>query len=122
MLDIKTSFYPIRLRAHTRNETEMEITVSNNTPNPLWVECDVKMPEAISLAPDRQLAAGKTRMGIAMPSGKASKKIKIYAGASSYPDTYRIAMTVFAFGQDGVISYRQEARADLRCLRFGEEE
>ncbi len=121
MLDINTSFYPIRIKAHMRNETEMEITAGNNTAGPLWIECDVKLPEAISLAPDRQLSSGKTRMGIALPSSALKKKIKIYAGASSYPDTYRIAITIFAFAQDGVIAYRQEARADLRCLRFGEE-
>jgi hypothetical protein len=121
MLDIKTSFYPIRIMAHQRNEVELEVDVLNTAASPLWIECDIKLPEAISLAPDRILTSGKTRMGIVIPGKSIKKKIKIYAGAQSYPDTYRIAYTIFAFGPDGVIAYRQDGKTDLRCLRFGEE-
>lgn len=121
MLDIKVSFYPIRLKAHTRNEVEMEIEALNAADYPLWMECVVKVPEPLSLASDKKLLVGKGRLGIALPGAKARKKLKIYAGAESYPDTYRIALTIFAFEPDGVIAYRQEERADIRCIRFGEE-
>jgi hypothetical protein len=36
----------------------MEVTVGNNTPSILWVECDVRLPEALSLAPDRRRGLG----------------------------------------------------------------
>ncbi len=121
MLEIRTSFYPIRLQAYQRSECDMEVSVLNTTGQPLWLECDAKVPEAISLAPDRQLSAGRTRLGIAIPGGVCKKKVKVYAGAASYPDTFKILVTVFAYGQDGAIAYRQENRSDLRCVKFGEE-
>jgi len=121
MPQIHTSFYPIRLTAYARNEVEMEVALTNNGVQPLWFECDVKLPAAISLAPDKQLSSGRSRLGIALPGSLVKKKIRIYGGAASYPDTYRIMLTIFAFGSDGVIFSREERRADLRCLRFGEE-
>ncbi|MEM4348418.1 MAG: hypothetical protein QXN37_02510 [Candidatus Anstonellaceae archaeon] len=97
----------------------MEVSVYNSGQEPRWVECDVSVPEAISLAPDRQLSKGRMRVGIALPGGKASKKVKIYGGAGSYPDTYTIRLTIFGFGADGAIAERYDLKADLRCERVG---
>ncbi len=119
MLGISTKFYPIRLNAYMRNEVEMEITVRNDGSEPRWVECDIIVPESISLAPDKQLAKGRVRVGIIMPRESMGRKVKIYAGASSYPDTYAIRLTAFGFGKDGTIASREEKKAELRCERVG---
>lgn len=119
MLNPATHFSPIRLSAYVRNEVEMEVSVKNEGHEPLWVECDLTIPEAISLAPDRLLAHGRMRIGIALPGEKISKKIRIYAGASSYPDTYTLRLTFFGYGKDGTIAQRCELKADLRCERLG---
>ncbi|MEM4554333.1 MAG: hypothetical protein QXT25_00590 [Candidatus Anstonellaceae archaeon] len=119
MLNPTTHFYPIRLVAYVRNEVEMEVSVHNSGSEPRWIECDVAVPEAISLAPDRQLSKGRMRVGIALPGGKASKKVKIYGGAGSYPDTYTIRLTIFGFGADGAIAERYDLKAELRCERVG---
>jgi len=120
MLAPSTRFSPIRMVAYSRSEIEMEVSVRNDGAEPLWVECDLTIPEAISLAPDKLLSKGRIRVGIVMPGEKLSKKTKIWGGASSYPDTYRLRLTFFGFGKDGAISERAEARADLRCERIGE--
>ena len=83
------------MSAYIRNEVEMEVTVRNEGQEERWVECDISIPEAISLAPDRSLCKGRMRVGIALPRDKISKKIKIYGGASSYPDTFIIRLTFF---------------------------
>jgi len=80
------------MTAYVRNEVEMEVSVKNEGDSPRWVECDIAIPEAISLAPDRLLAKGRMRIGICLPRERISKKIKIYGGASSYPDTFAIRM------------------------------
>lgn len=119
MLNPSTHFSPIRMTAYIRNEVEMEVIVRNEGNEPRWVECDVSTPEAVSLAPDRMLSKGRMRIGIALPREKISKRMKIYGGASSYPDTYAIKLTIFGYGSDGTISERYEIKSELRCERGG---
>jgi len=115
MLNPNTHFSPIRMPAFMRSEVEMEVTVKNEGNAPLWVESDLVIPEAISLAPDKMLSHGRMRIGIALPGERISKKIHIFGGASSYPDTYALRLTFFGYGKDGTILERCEMRADLRC-------
>ena len=115
MLNPNTHFSPIRMPAYMRSEVEMEVSVKNDASSPLWVEADLVIPEAISLAPDKLLSHGRLRIGIALPGERISKKVRIFGGASSYPDTYSLRLTFFGFGKDGTIAERCELRADLRC-------
>lgn len=115
MLNPSTHFSPIRMAAFARGEVELEVAVRNEGGSPLWVEADLAIPEAISLAPDKMLSHGRLRIGIALPGEKISKKVRIFGGASSYPDTYALRLTIFGFGKDGTIEERCEMRADLRC-------
>ena len=119
MLNPSTHFSPIRMAAYVRNEVEMDVLVRNEGEEPRWVECDVAVPDAVSLAPDRSLSKGRMRIGIVLPRGRISKKMKIYGGASSYPDTYAIRLTVFGYGADGAISERYELKSELRCDKVG---
>ncbi|MEM4633833.1 MAG: hypothetical protein QW275_01630 [Candidatus Anstonellaceae archaeon] len=119
MLNPSTHFSPIRMEAYVRNEVEMEVAVKNEGNEPLWIEADIFVPEAVSLAPDRQLSKGRIRVGIALPGEKISKKVKIFGGASSYPDNYPIRLTFFGYGKDGAISQRCELKSELRCERAG---
>jgi hypothetical protein len=119
MLGISYKFSPIRLTAFMRNEVEMDVSVENRTKEPCWVEADVNVPKAISLAPDRELATGRLRIGIIKPNEILSKKVRIYGGASSYPELYQIRIIAFAFGKDGTITERAERKAELRCERIG---
>ncbi len=115
MLNPSTHFSPIRMVAFARNEVEMEVIARNEGNSPLWVEADVVIPEAVSFAPDKTLSHGRLRIGIALPGEKISKKVRIFGGASSYPDTYVLRLTFFGYGKDGTILERCELRADLRC-------
>lgn len=119
MLNPSTHFSPIRMEAYVRNEVEMEVAVRNEGDTPRWVEADVVLPDAISLAPDRSLSKGRMRIGIALAGEKISKKLKVYGGAGSYPDTYTIRFTFYGYGADGTIAERYEFRAELRCERAG---
>jgi len=101
--------------SYVRSEVEMEVSVKNEGAAPLWVEADLVIPGAISLAPDKLLSHGRLRIGIAMPGERIAKKVRIFGGASSYPDTYVLRLTFFGFGKDGTIAERCELRADLRC-------
>ena len=102
-----------------RNEVELELAVKNEGQEPRWIEADVVVPEAISLAPDRSLSKGRVRIGVALPGEKISKRLKIYGGASSYPDKYAIRLTFYGYGKDGTIAERCELKSELRCEKAG---
>ncbi len=118
LLHMVTHFYPIRLIAFRRNFVEMEIVVSNKGNEAYWVETDIEVPSAISLAPDRHISRGRARIGIVFPNGIISKRIKIYGTPGSYPDQYPIKMTFYGYNSKGVISVRTEKKAVLRCERL----
>jgi len=118
---IRASFFPIRLTAFIQSHVEMEVTIINNTKEIYWLECDVNLPDAISLAPDRKLSKGRSRIGIVGPKGRATKRIKIYGGASSYPDMYKIKITAYGFDQQGTIQVRSNKNVKLRCERIGDQ-
>lgn len=118
-LSIATKFYPIRLLAHIRNETEMNMTIDNRGNEPYWVEVEVAIPNGmLSLAPDKALQNGRLRAGILFPNETKNVKCKIYAGGLTYPDEYPLKITALAFNREGVISSREDAKALLRCERI----
>ena len=102
-----------------RNEVEMTVEIENTSEQPVWTECDVTVPEAISLAPDRQLLRGRLRIGIINPREILAGKCKVFAGVQSYPDNYTLKLTAFGFGKDGTIVAREEKKVNLRCERLG---
>ena len=118
---IHASFFPIRLTAFVQNNVEMEITIVNNTEEIYWVECDVELPDPISLAQDRKLSKGRSRIGIVGPKGRVTNRIKVYGGASSYPEIYKLKLTAYGFDQQGVIHVRNSQSAKLRCERIGDQ-
>jgi hypothetical protein len=119
VLNISTKFYPLRLTAFMRNNIEMEVLIENRSEEARWVECDVLVPDAISLAPDRTLTKGRIRLGIIASGEMLGKKVKVYAGASSYPDTYSIKLIAYGYGREGVIAEKSERKTELRCERIG---
>lgn len=116
---ISPRFYPIRLNAHMRNEVELSIEIENTGEQSCWTECDVIVPEALSLAPNRELQKGRLRIGIIAPGEILTGKCKLYGGANSYPDVYTIKLVVYGFGKDGAITQREEKKAELRCVQIG---
>ncbi|MEM4389416.1 MAG: hypothetical protein QXG98_02025 [Candidatus Micrarchaeia archaeon] len=112
-------FYPLRLVAFMRSEVELTIDVENNSGVLCWFECDVIVPDAVSLAPDRPLTRGRLRIGIIEPGGRGSGRCKIYASPRSYPDLYPIQLIVFGYGRDGAIVGREETKTELRCEQIG---
>jgi len=118
---ISPRFYPIRLNAYMRNEVELSIELENTGGESYWTECDVILPEALSLARDRELRMGRIRVGIINSKEILTGKCKIYADATSYPELYPIKIIAYGFGKDGSISQREEKKAELRCERIGKD-
>lgn len=119
MLEIKTSFNPIRILAHMRNEVEMNIEITNAGLEPRWLEADVVLnDEVLSLAPDTKLQRGRLRVGIAFARESKTTRCKIFANSSTYPGNYKITIIAYGFDKGGVIADRREATTELRCERI----
>ncbi len=116
---ISPRFSPLRLTAFARSEVELSIEIENTGEESCWTECDVILPEALSLARDRDLAKGRLRVGIINAGEILTGKCKIYGGSNSYPDIYSIKLVVYGFGKDGAINQREERKTELRCERIG---
>lgn len=119
MLSISTKFYPIRILAYMRNETELNITIANGDNDVYWIETDVILPtNVLSLAPDKELLQGRIRGGILFPNETRTVRCKIYANSAVYPDNYKIKIIAYAFDKEGTISQRKEMNTELRCERI----
>ncbi|MDD5317951.1 MAG: hypothetical protein PHF51_04460 [Candidatus ainarchaeum sp.] len=119
VFNIATRFHPIRLTAFMKNSVELSVEVENKSGEPYWTEFDVTVPEAVSLAPDRQLQRGRLRVGIINSGECLTGKCKVYGSSASYPDLYTLKVTVYGFGRDGAISAREERKVELRCEQLG---
>lgn len=120
MFKIALRFYPVRIIAFIKNETEMDIAVENKGEESHWIETDVLLPEELSLAPDRLLRNGRLRLGIVEPGETKTTRCKIYANSKTYPGTYRIGVIGYSFNKEGVVARKDETKTELRCVRIGE--
>ncbi|MFH0817858.1 MAG: hypothetical protein V1909_04455 [Candidatus Micrarchaeota archaeon] len=116
---ISPRFSPLRLSAYSRNEVELSVEIENTGEESCWTECDVIVPEALSLARDRELSKGRLRIGIINSGEILTGKCKIYAGAKSYPDIFPLKLIVYGFGKDGAIHQREERKTEIRCEQLG---
>lgn len=92
---------------------ELELSVESHEGGPVWLECDVKTPASLSLAPDRDLQTGRTRLGIASPNKPCLKKIKLFSTPGLMPGDHTVSLVLFAFGPDAVIAERVEQTASI---------
>ncbi len=113
--EISARFEPGVLKAYAKNEAMLVITMKNLDGAPYWCECDVSVKRPLSLAYDKELGAGRTRMGILKPNGTIEKKIKIFTLPNNFPDDYQVSMTAYVYGEDGAIAERLERSEIVPC-------
>ena len=113
-------FYPVRIIASIKNETEMDISVENKGQEPSWIETDVILPEELSLSADKLLKNGRLRLGIVAPGEVKTTRCKIYANSKTYPGTYKVGVIGYSFNKEGIVVRKEEAKTELRCVKIGE--
>jgi hypothetical protein len=113
-VDVK--FEPTEFKAFMRNEATMTISVTNSAETGThWCECEVTMKPPLSLAPDQELNAGRSRIGILKGGATIEKKVKLYTRPNNYPDYYPVSITLFFYGEDGAIEKRIEKKQEIHC-------
>ncbi len=107
-VDVRLEFEPKAFSSGARNELIMTISISCGEAQPHWCECDIEVKSPVSLAPDKELAFGRTRVGIVSAVRQISKPVKIYTTRDVVDGDYTIGITAYLYDEDGAISVRKE--------------
>jgi hypothetical protein len=111
------NFEPATLKAYSRNEAYMTVTVTNMGEDAIyWCELEVHVSLPLSLAPDTEMTKAKTRMGILTKGKPLTKKLKLFTRPNNFPDLYKVALTTYFYGEDGVIAERRDLKGEISCL------
>jgi hypothetical protein len=115
-IDLNIDFTPSSLRAFTRNEAQMTITLKNLSGDTYWSECEVVVSAPLSLAHDSELNMGRTRLGILKPLSSISKPVKLFTRPNNYPDEYTFNVVAYVYDSDAAIAERLEKRVSIMCV------
>lgn len=74
---------------------------------------NVKPP--LSLAHDKELNTGRTKVGIVKPNGSLDKRIRLFPRPNNFPDDYPVSVTAYIYDGDGAIAERMETNGTLPC-------
>ena len=107
---------PAVLKAYARNEASMHIMLKNTDPvKTYWCECDVAVKAPLSLAHDKELGIGRSRIGILKPGGEREKELRLYTTPNNFPDEYTLTVTAYLYDEDGAIAERTEQAGSVKC-------
>jgi len=116
-IKVGASFKPERLKAYTKNENLMLLTLENSDEShSYWCECKVDVKSPLSLAHDVELNEGITRVGIIKPKSKLEKQVRFYTRPNNFPDNYDLKVTLFVYDEDGAIAERLESKHTIQCV------
>ncbi len=115
-VQVAVKFDPQTLKAYSRNEATMHLVFESvDSLKQYWCECEIAMKSPLSLAGDRELDAGRTRVGIVRPNESKSKQVKIYTRPINFPDSYKVNITTYVYDDDGTIAERLEQTENIVC-------
>ncbi len=121
-INITSRVEPPLLRAYSKNEALLHLSFENvDGSKLLWCESEVHVDKPLSLAPDKELSVGKTRIGILKPHSKIEKQVKLYTMPNNFPDDYKFTIVLYAYDEEGAIAERAEHSNTIRCAENAKE-
>jgi hypothetical protein len=116
VVSISTRYEPAVLKAYTKNEATMNLSFKNmDAEKTYWCECEISVKAPLSLAHDKDLSIGRTRIGIMRPGSEKEKQIKLYTSSNNFPDDYALTITAYVYDDDGAIAERIEQNGSIKC-------
>lgn len=107
---------PGTLKAYSKNEAYLVLSLkSADGTASYWCECDVSVKPPLSLAHDKELNTGRTKVGIIKPNGEIAKRIRLFTMPNNFPDDYSLSITAYIYGEDGAIAERIEKNESVPC-------
>lgn len=120
MLELLTSFKPLRLEAFRRNKVDLECTIRNNSSETLWIELEVLLPHNLSLEREKDTRKARYRVGILVPGETRRFVSEIHGNSRTYPGEYSVQVLAYAFGKYGELRLKVQKQTVLRVVRIGE--
>jgi len=117
-IKVAAEFYPIRMPAYRKDTIDLILNIENSSPEPMWVECDLTLPDQLSLSDGKKITKGRIRLGLLMPTQNLSRPIKVYGSVITYPDVYSIPVSVYCYNRHGQQEARHDTTASLRCEKI----
>jgi hypothetical protein len=111
---IETRFNPESIKLNKRGETTMYLTVTSEDQKVYWCECDIVVSPPMSLAHDKELNIGRTRVGILSPKKKIEKQIKLFSQSANIITYHPINITTYLYDEDGAIAERFEQSESIK--------
>ena len=116
-IDLSVEFEPAQLKSNAKNEAFLVLKLKNKDGSKtFWCECDVSAQHPLSLAHDKQLELGRTRIGIVTPGKTIEKKVRVYTRPNNFAGSYGLDVTVYAYDEEGVIAERREHHETVECV------
>ena len=116
VVSISMRFEPAVLKAYARNEASVHIMLKNtDAAKTYWCECDILVKPPLSLAHDKELNIGRSRVGILKPGGERDKELRLYTSPNNFPDEYGLTVTAYVYDEDGAIAERTEQAGSIKC-------
>ncbi|MCC7570875.1 hypothetical protein KO465_06040 [Candidatus Micrarchaeota archaeon] len=119
---VSTKIYPLRVIAYTNTSVDVTFFLQNQLNEILWLECDMEIPENLSLSNKSRVTKGRMRIGIMGPRDTIEKPIKIYSTPITYPDVYNIKCNIRVFNRFGAELDSVDHRFNIRCIKSNEME
>jgi hypothetical protein len=109
-------FEPKSLTGSRKNEITMRLRVSAPSGgNHYWCECDITANAPLSLAHDKDLHTGRTRVGIISPVKSIEKQVKLYTNPAIRAMDYMVSVTTYLYDEDGAIADRHDTSTVIKC-------
>ncbi|MGC8670019.1 MAG: hypothetical protein ACP5TL_02610 [Candidatus Micrarchaeia archaeon] len=117
IIEIDAHVEPTTLKAYSKNEAILKVNFKNaDGERHLWCESEVHVENPLSLAPDRNLQAGKTRIGILHPKSSIEKQVRVYTLPNNFPDDYKYNIITYVYDEEGAIVERVEYSNTVKCV------
>lgn len=115
IIKIDAAFEPDFLVSNKKSEVTLRLGISADTEKEHWCECDIVVNQPLSLAPDKPLNLGRTRVGILKKGRKVEKVIKLYMSPHLAPRDALVSITSYLYDEEGTIAERFDTSHTIKC-------
>ena len=113
---VKVGFEPDILKGSNRSEFTLKLSVSApDATKEYWCECDIVANKPLTLAHDKDLHIGRTRVGILNSERTIEKQVKLYTMPGMSVEEYMVSVTTYLYDEDGAITERYDTSGIIRC-------
>ena len=114
-MKVSLSTYPESMPAYPGKTIDLVIDANSASENATWLEAEITLEAGLSLQANKNVQAGRFRVGICEGRESCSKAIKVYAEHNVRPHLYKCHVSVFAYNKKGDSNGRIDEHTLIKC-------